>query len=565
MRTLKLGSLIPLAVITVILAACSGASATPAHTETVVEVARGTISITVSSAGNMSLKTKNDLRFGVAGTVTDVLVEPGDAVREGQALAKVDDASLKTALAQAKANAAAAQQNLDKLIQPSATDISVAEAEFTAADEAFTKAANLADADRAVADARATQTNALADREATALVQTKALDDALRGREKALDDYAFTLRKYYAIDPPRSGLIRPAGEIRTLYAPDPLIAFANSALIPYLPDSTTREQELEASFAAVRQTDSAYESMKVAQAKALVAADRAIATATDTLGTLEDDLLTLRSGKDTVNVAHARAARQRALEALDAVRGKPDAVLRAQREAALVAARQAEGDAGKAVASATLAAPYRGVVTGVRILKGDSITGAAIAVSLADPSSLQVSGLVDETDVLQLREGLVARVTLTALSQIQVPGTVDFVGITPTTQGGIVSYPVIITLQVPRTVQLREGLSVTSTIVIEEKADVVVVPVGAVQRDGRDRFVQVVKPDGTRERRTVTFGITDGQRIEVTAGLEPGEKVISIAASAAQTQFVRTGGGLGGGFGGVPGGGGPAPGGGDHR
>ena len=50
-------------------------------------------------------------------------------------------------------------------------------------------------------------------------------------------------------------------------------------------------------------------------------------------------------------------------------------------------------------------------------------------------------------------------------------------------------------------------------------------PKSAVKEDGDTRYVFVVKQD-TVERRAVQTGGTDGDRLEVTAGLSSGERVV---------------------------------------
>ena len=52
------------------------------------------------------------------------------------------------------------------------------------------------------------------------------------------------------------------------------------------------------------------------------------------------------------------------------------------------------------------------------------------------------------------------------------------------------------------------------------------VPASAVTGDGGQRHVFVVRADNTVERRAVRTGGTDGDRLEVTAGLKPGERVV---------------------------------------
>ncbi len=78
----------------------------------------------------------------------------------------------------------------------------------------------------------------------------------------------------------------------------------------------------------------------------------------------------------------------------------------------------------------------------------------------------------------------------------------------------------------PEDFQLKEGLTVTVSIVVDERNSVLLVPSKAIGRQGRQTHVKVVSPDGTIEERTIETGISDFQFTEVTDGLSEGEQII---------------------------------------
>jgi hypothetical protein len=73
--------------------------------------------------------------------------------------------------------------------------------------------------------------------------------------------------------------------------------------------------------------------------------------------------------------------------------------------------------------------------------------------------------------------------------------------------------------------QLREGLTVTVSIIVDERNDVLLVPNSAITSSGRQTYVKVVLPDGTIEDRRVTTGISDWQYTEIVEGLSEGDNV----------------------------------------
>jgi multidrug efflux pump subunit AcrA (membrane-fusion protein) len=82
----------------------------------------------------------------------------------------------------------------------------------------------------------------------------------------------------------------------------------------------------------------------------------------------------------------------------------------------------------------------------------------------------------------------------------------------------------------PENFELKEGLTVTVTIVVDQRQDIIRVPNSAISSRGGVTTVQVIK-DGVIAQRDITTGITDYQYTEVTSGLTDGEQIV-IAESA---------------------------------
>ena len=107
---------------------------------------------------------------------------------------------------------------------------------------------------------------------------------------------------------------------------------------------------------------------------------------------------------------------------------------------------------------------------------------------------------------------------------------------------------------IPEDFQLREGLTVTVMILVDERTDVLLVPNSAITRRGSQNYVQVVSADGTFEERAIQIGIADWQYTEVTEGLSEGEEVVVPQGTTATTTQQGPQGGIM-----IPGVGGPPP------
>lgn len=90
--------------------------------------------------------------------------------------------------------------------------------------------------------------------------------------------------------------------------------------------------------------------------------------------------------------------------------------------------------------------------------------------------------------------------------------------------------------------ELRDGLTVTVTIIVASRTDALMVPNGAVFTEGFNSYANVIKADGSIEKRQVTAGISNWQYTEIVEGLEEGEQVQVTLNTAPANNFFGGGG-----------------------
>jgi HlyD family secretion protein len=160
------------------------------------------------------------------------------------------------------------------------------------------------------------------------------------------------------------------------------------------------------------------------------------------------------------------------------------------------------------------------------------------AICLTNSSRIKLSGLIDEIDISRVRVGQEAVITLDALPGKDLKGKVTFVSQVGTSQMGVVSYKTTITLE-NASGELKDGMSATADIIIEQHENVLLIPNRAIQGTLANPYVEVVT-DGETTQRTITIGSSDGRYTEVLSGLEKGEKV--VLPRVAQFPFMSLGG-----------------------
>jgi multidrug efflux pump subunit AcrA (membrane-fusion protein) len=484
----------------------------------VVTVERGDLTIDITAAGNLALSRMEDLAidlFYQEGTIEEVMVEEGDAVAEGVALVRLDTEEWEDELGALEDQVTAKERDL-------------LQAEI-----------NLQTAEQNLKNAQDNQA-----------AKELALLNAQISSDQA--DYNLSVAEETHVWP----------DLQIAEADvEKAEAFLDYALEGGWGSVITRAQaELEAAEQVYDALVQGYDTEEVAIKKMQVeAAELSLIQAGEDLNEVAKDMavkelqLTLNQGR----LEDAKKALTDAQEELDKAKEK----------------------------SPLIEAPFDGFITTVNVEGGDEVLTGTVVVQLADPNKFEADIMVSEMDILQVKLGGEAWVQVDAMSGLILPAEVIHISPTATIQSGVVNYEVKVEVksleavmqkrqtavkdissgelpeklkqaiesgqmtqeqademmeqmqqgqggqqgQVPAAIsedfQLREGLTVTVTILVDERTDVLLVPSSAIIRRGTEAYIQVVNGDATEER-AIETGVSDWQFTEVIDGLSEGEQVV---------------------------------------
>lgn len=143
---------------------------------------------------------------------------------------------------------------------------------------------------------------------------------------------------------------------------------------------------------------------------------------------------------------------------------------------------------------------------------------------VGDLETVMVKGGIFESDVQKVQPGQKVQIMLTSGSERSVPGLVERISLTPETKGNSVKFDVDILFSKPPA-SINEGVRVGFTIIIDEAADVVAVPVEFLFTEGKKHYV-LIEQDGETAKKRVEIGLSDNNYFEITSGLEPGDKIL---------------------------------------
>jgi HlyD family secretion protein len=404
-------------------------------------VQRGGLQAIVGTSGTVSPSQSLDLTFGVAGTVSKVLVAVGDEVKDGQALAQLDTRDLESQVASAEISLKLAQDSLDQLkAPPTQLEIDQAKAAVATAQQAY-DAAKVKDV----------------------AWQKAQLELALSKVRKTLED-------------------AQAAYDRVSWRPE----------ISMLPQSVALQQATE----------------------------------------------DYKEALDTYNIGMAAVS---------------DAPIQAA-AAALESAKQALADlqAGPTdeelmSAQAQVAAPFDGTITSVDIVTGQAVAQSGVVMSLADLVHLETYPNLPEVDVVNVKAGQTAELTLDAYPDNTLTGKVTQVALVGTVTQGVVNYPVTIAID-SATVPIKPGMTASISIIVDERTNVLMVPNRAVHSLGNNRGYYVdVLVEGQQIQVSVTIGLSNDSYTEIVSGeIQEGDQVVvSSTTSSTSSNFSGGFGGSG--------------------
>jgi HlyD family secretion protein len=422
--------------------------------------------VTVSGTGPVSPAQQVDLFFELNAPVSEILVQEGQPVRAGDALARLDLVDLQLAVQQAQLNLDAQQASYDALIAPPRdVDIAAAEAAVQAAQAQSAAAASSGDPNAA----------AIADLNAQIAGNTVwqaqlARDLPFAAAQQIIDDAA-----ELGLPPPFSPPNNPADNVT-----DAIINAENGQAI----------SEINAEAVANRPADVAGLSAANAQlVSAQVQLDRLLNGPSD----LELQVATVQ----------------------------------------LEAARNRLAQAQAALSRGEIVAPFDGIIADNNLVLGEAPPTNQSAIQLINASSYHVDVAVDETDIVQLQVGQEVTLRFDALPESRVEGVVSRVALTPTRQGQLVTYVVRVALN-PTLEPVRAGMTATTTIVVNQLTDALVVPNRFIRIDRTTggAFVTIEPQPGVFEEIPVALGVRNENESQIVSGVEAGQRIVLLPRDA---------------------------------
>ncbi len=505
------------------------------------------ISTSNSYTGTIAAVDSQSVMSAVSGVkVTEVLVEEGDTVQEGDVIARLDTSKIDEQISEKEATMSASatssalsiqsaqakydnlkqnlEDGLDKSTQSALSQIDSAMQSLVSAQESYNDEVNLNNSQlsQTILSAIQQMENAYNNVQSAALRTQQSVDSKSHSQKLASD----------------------AGKTYDSFNDDQTIAS----------NELSEEQARE----SYEQAKTNYEQAKISEENQLTKLYDAVITAQNNyLNAIDSYNATVRSTQQTLEEYQT-------------------SIKQAQAQADNTTSQLQLDDLKSSLSDYEITAPMGGTITSLNIKVGDitAVSATSTLATITSYDTMKVTLSVSEYDVSNFAKGDTVTVTVDAINK-DFEGTVSSVSAVGSSSNGIAYFSVEVQFKPDSSVMV--GMTADVKQLTSEAKDVVSVLSDAVST-GADGSSYVLV-EGTDEKgkksyvqQAVTLGTTNGTYTEITSGLNAGDVVYyvintSSASDAADFSFemddsaMDMGGGPGGG-GGAPGGGGGAPGGG---
>ena len=175
--------------------------------------------------------------------------------------------------------------------------------------------------------------------------------------------------------------------------------------------------------------------------------------------------------------------------------------------------------------------PTGSVLTAWSVNLGSHVSSGTALASVVSPSRLSAEAQISQADIADLKVGQEAQMTIDGYEDDTFTGRISFISSEPASSssasGSSTSTQYSITVSPEDLPKLaKSGMTGTLDIVIQQVADVLVVPTTAVSGSSTTSFVRVMQ-DGEPVFRQVQTGMATASSTEITSGLAEGETVVT--------------------------------------
>ena len=506
-----------------------------------VTVTQGKITETVSLTGNTIPIQSASLAFQSGGTIAHTYFNLGDQVHKGDVIAKLNEANLSAALAQAQADVDAQEAQLQGILngaQPE--DVSVSQTSLASAQSNLDEVTKEQDVSVANAYRALLNSNIMAQ----PFISSSIPPPVITGMYTQTDTGDMTISihgtpsgGYFSV----SGLGGTStGMLNSVYTNNsttsPPVAIGDTGLYLRLPNSSATTTTVDSTTGLTLNTSGVGGIIQNGSQTNDVTNDYGDTSWIISIPNVSGPSYTqnyntyqqaLQTQKQAIATAQAQVDQARA--GLNFKQAGPITESVAAQQARVNQAKAVVLNAEANLQNIEIIAPIDGTLTQQDAKVGEQASPGIPLISIISNSGFEVDAGVSEKDIGKLQVGTPVAMTFDVFPNEIFTGSMFYIAPTETNNQGVVTYLVKISFDKPD-IRFKSGLTVNLTINTKQNNNALILPGNAILQNDAGAFVEVLDENGKDITRVpVTLGIQDqDDNDEILSGVTAGEQVLNI-------------------------------------
>ncbi len=159
------------------------------------------------------------------------------------------------------------------------------------------------------------------------------------------------------------------------------------------------------------------------------------------------------------------------------------------------------------------------------IIESSTFQSGTTLATLADMNDMIFEGLVDESEVGKLKQGMELVLNVGALQGKPFKASLEYIAPKGVTDQGTIKFTIRAAVQLDKDLYLRSNYSANADIVLDKRENVLAINEGNLIIEDKRTFVEVETAPQKFDKREIKTGLSDGINIEVVSGLADKDKI----------------------------------------
>lgn len=165
------------------------------------------------------------------------------------------------------------------------------------------------------------------------------------------------------------------------------------------------------------------------------------------------------------------------------------------------------------------------VKVGNQVIESNNFNDGTTVATVANMNDMIFEGLIDESEVGKIREGMELQITIGAIENEKFGAKLEYIAPKGVEENGAIQFQVRAKMELSSDNFVRAGYSANANIVLDKRDSVLTISEGLLQFEDDKPYVEVATGTNQWERKDVKLGLSDGLKVEILEGLTEADQI----------------------------------------